>query len=331
MNFLRIEPALPEELASEFTEFWEETFETSYDGFQNMLDGHESTDNQDIIYVMRQGEQLVGTCHLTISRASPQLGGLGEVATAPEFRRQGIGSLLCEYAHNDFRRHGGEALFLGTVNPDAARVYHRLGWRKLAGATVMALIVQGDSPEAFLVDYFRKSGPVAITDGGPAMRIPMIPLLVCPHDWQVLDANVAMFSTRYVVQSSCMGLYPRYEALGRDEASAWFGMHGDQERLVGLATARLDASGACQVDGFTHGRFLDAWADLMQAAMQWGAAVGAMKWSATISIEDEDKRARFESLGFGAAGAGEEFTLAGRPVPSLRLERSVGNVNAGGN
>ena len=46
--------------------------------------------------------------------------------------------------------------FLGTVNPAAARVYHRLGWRKLAGAEVMANILSGESPEAFLVEYFQK-------------------------------------------------------------------------------------------------------------------------------------------------------------------------------
>ena len=44
----------------------------------------------------------------------------------------------------------------------------------------------------------------------------MIPLLISPHDWQVLDANTAMFSTRYSLQPSCMGLYRRYSAVAGD-------------------------------------------------------------------------------------------------------------------
>ncbi len=325
MNFMKIDPPLPEGLITELTEFWETIFETSYEGFRGIFAGNESADNDDIVYLMRQKEELAGTCHLTICKAEPLLGGLGEVATQPEFRHQGIAELLCESARNDFRRQNGEALFLGTGNPAAARVYYRLGWRKLAGANVMALIVSGDSPEAFLADYFREAdGQVTITPGTAALRIPMIPLIVCPHNWQVLDANVGMFSTRYAVQSSCMGLYPRYEALVRERNGTWFGAQTDRGRLGGLATARLNGLGACHVDGFTLQRCLDAWADLMQAAMGWGANRGATEWQATVSVEDKDKQSLFESLGFSAAGSGEAFTLQERQVPSVQLERAVG-------
>ena len=93
--------------------------------------------------------------------------------------------------------------------------------------------------------------------------------------------------------------------------------------LIGLATARLDGSGVCHVDGFTHQRCLDAWSDLIQAAMDWGADRGATEWCGTLSVEDEDKRSLFESLGFEVAGEGEPFMLGERQVPSALLKRSV--------
>ena len=324
MDFTRLNVPLPEELIRELTVFWEEIFENSYEDFKPIFAGDEIEDNEDILYLIRQGEELAGTSHLTIGRAAPRLGGLGEVATPPAFRRQGIAARLCEAARDDFRGQGGEAFFLGTGNPAAARIYYRLGWRKLAGANVMALIVSGKSPEAFLVDYFREAaGQTTIIQGTAAQRIPMIPLIVCPHDWQVLDANAGIFSTRYAVQSSCMGLYPKYDALIQHQNGAWFGAQTDSGHLIGLATARLDGSGVCYVDGFTHQRCLNAWGDLIQAAMDWGADRGAAEWRGTLSIEDEDKRSLFESLGFEVAGEGEAFTLGERQVPSALLKRSV--------
>ena len=324
MDFTRINVPLPEGLIQELTVFWEEIFENSYEDFKPIFAGDEIEDNADILYLMRQGDDLAGTSHLTVGKAVPRLGGLGEVATPPAFRRQGIAAQLCEAARDDFRGQGGEAFFLGTGNPAAARIYYRLGWRKLAGANVMGLIVSGNSPEAFLVDYFREAeGQISIVPGTSAQRIPMIPLIVCPHDWQILDVNAGIFSTRYAVQSSCMGLYPKYDALVQQSSGTWFGAQTDSGHLIGLATARLDRSGVCHVDGFTHQRCLDAWEDLIQAAMDWGADRGATGWCGTLSVEDEDRRSLFESMGFEVAGEGEAFTLGERQVPSVLLKRSA--------
>ena len=371
MDYIKITPPLPEELIAELTKLWEDTFETSYESFHSLLRGAERDDNHNTVYLLREQEQLVGTCHLTTSKSLPQLGGLGEVATHPQFRRQGIASRLCEQARDDFcvksschpqgREQNGEALFLGTVNPDAARVYYQLGWRKLAGANVMTLITQGGSPEEFLVAYFAEESPATITPGTAADRIPMIPLIVCPHDWQVLDANVNVYSTRYATQSSCMGLYPRYEALAEAGRGAWFAAYTDSGRLVGLSTAQLGESDStinsdvvhaednstinsgevrdeannrrvdstrrvnstCQVDGFAHQRYENVWDDLIIATMHWGRAHNADTLQATVSVEDEEKRSRFEALGFHSIGTDQAFTLDAREVAAVRLERAI--------
>ncbi len=318
---IKIEPPLQEDLTEELLDFWEATFEVPCDGYRSVLNGSERDDNHDIFYLIRKDKELAGTSHLTISKADPRLAGLGEVATPSKFRRQGIATVLCTQTLDDFFKLNGQAFFLGTVNPEAARVYHRLGWRKLAGANVMAFIASGDSPEAFLVDYFREGGAAQILPATPADRIPMIPLLLSPHDWKVLDANVSMFSTRYAVQNSCMGLYPRYEALAQEGRGAWFALRTEQGRVVGLSSVRLDESGHAQIDGFTHQSHADAWEDLIGATLRWVADRGASLCYAIVSAEDEDKRARFEALGFQEAGAGGVFTIGERQVPSIRLEK----------
>ena len=148
----------------------------------------------------------------------------------------------------------------------------------------------------------------------------MIPLLLCPHDWQVLDANTLMYSTRYATQKSCMGLYVRYERMRLSGGGAWFVAKTAEGRVVGLSTARGDDTGSCQIDAFAHARFSEAWEELVQAAIGRSHEHGMGRCYAVVSVEDEEKQSWFESLGFRRAGSGEEFDLDGRLVASVRME-----------
>ena len=308
---------------NELFEFWTPIFGGPVDVTPDVLLGHELPHTRITVFVRRSSGQLAGTCLVATSSNLPSLGGFGEVATSPDARRSGIATELSRKARDDFGERGGRALFLGTGNPDSARIYFRLGWRKLAGADLMVNVLNGDSPEEFLVDYFRSLGdlgPLSVREPSPADRVPMIPLLVSPHDWQVLDSNTGMPSTRYAVQSSCLGLYRRYSALSTDGWGAWFCASADLGQVVGLSTARLDSDGGCQVDGFTHRNHLGSWKALIQEAIDWGADRKASPIWATVSIEDDEKRSLFESLGFRNTGPGEPFDLGGRQVATLRSE-----------
>ncbi len=309
-----LEPHLVEELFA----FWEPIFGGPIDVTRESLLG---CDSRITVYARRREGRLVGACLLVGSRATPSLGGLGEVATDPNARRGGIGSELSRQARDDFAERGGQAIFLGTVNPGAARIYHRLGWRKLAGANLMLNVLDGDSsPEEFMVDYFRGVGAVKVREPSPDDRVPMIPLLISPHDWQALDFNVGMLSTRYAIQDSCLGLYRRYSALSGDGRGAWFCASDDRGQLAGLSTARLDEAGGCQVDGFARLEKMDSWRGLIQKASGWGLARETSSIWAKVSVEDEEKAALFESLGLKMVGSGEPFDLGGREVATARME-----------
>lgn len=326
MEISSLEAPLPPALVSEAVGFLHSIFGDSAGGpgpgARRIFEGEELNENRDVVYLARQGGKLVGTTHLTVSRSMPALGGLGEVATHLEFRRAGIATRLSERARDDFRSRGGEALFLGTVNPAAARLYRRLGWRKIPSTIVYAYIAGGEPPETFLVELFRERAEATVVAATPTERLSIIPLLSTPHDWQVLDANVGIYTTRYAVLRGCMSLYPRYEALWKDGRGTWFAARTGDGRLVGLSTARLDDADGCQVDGFTHGGFAGAWAPLLEAAASWAAAKGATVSWALVCVEDEVKRSLLEAAGFREAGSGKEFDIEGRAVGSLRLERT---------
>ena len=317
---MRFDAPLQAHLVDELFDFWLPIFEGQLDVTPDVLLGHEGARSLITVYAVRRGGKLAGACLVAASRDLPILGGLGEVATNPNIRRSGIATELSRQARDDFEARGGQALFLGTGNPDAARIYFRLGWRKLAGANLMVNVLNGDSPEEFLVDYFRDIGQATVRTPSPADRIPMIPLLASPHDWQVLDANAAMHSTRYAVQGSCLGLYRRYEALSKDGQGAWFCAGADRGQLVGLSTARIGSDGACLVDGFTHKAYPHSWPELAQAAIGWGVDKKASFIHAAVSVEDEEKQSLFQSIGFGKPRPREPFDLGGRQVAAIRLD-----------
>ena len=318
---MRYEIPISEDLIDELFPFWASIFgEVLPDIGREVFLGAEGASSHSTLYLHREGKRLAGSCFTMHSKTMPALAGFSEVATDPRLRGRGIATELCRQAVEDFRAAGGEAFLLGTVNPAAARVYHRLGWRKLAGAAVMVNVLNGESPESFLVGYF-KEGTATVAEATPAHRIAIVPLLVCPHDWQVLDANAKMYSTRYATLRSCMGLYVRYQRIKLSAGGAWFVAKTAEGRVVGLATARRDDAGDSQIDGFAHARFAAVWEALVQAAINACPGQSTSTCYAVVSVEDEEKQSLFESLGFRTTGPGEEFDLDGRRVASIRMDR----------
>ena len=313
---------IEQDLIDRLFPFWASIFGEGGDLDPSLFLGEEADTCVATLYLEEEHGRPVATCLTVRSQAIPGLAGFAEVATDPACRGRGLASELCQRAVDDFVKDGGDAFFLGTGNPGAARIYHRLGWRKLAGADVMVNIISGESPEAFLVDFFRTSGEVTVSPAGPDVRIPMIPLIWTPHDSQMLDSNVGLHSRRYVMQPSCMGLYPRYTR-SLEGCGAWFAARTKDGRVVGLSSARLMGNRTCQVDGFVHGSFAESWAATLAPAIDWGRSMDA-DITARVSVEDEDKRSQFESLGFRTTDDEKgSFDLGDRSVPLVQLSLEV--------
>ena len=300
--------------------FWLPIFGLPNDLNPETLLGLENPQSLISVYTKSLDKRMAGTCLVVRSPAMADLGGFSEVATSTHARRTGIASALSRQARDDFREAGGRALFLGTVNPAAARIYFRLGWRKLAGANVMLNVTEDESPEEYLVDFFRDLGPATVSAATPGDRVPMIPLLLSPHDWQVLDLNVDMLSTRYAVQDSCLGLYRRYSAMAKEGPGEWFCARTESGHVVGLSSALVIGDEGCRVDGFAHLNHRNSWKPLIQSAIKWCTNRDASPIWTTVSFEDEEKLSLFESAGFRHTGQGEFIDVSGRQVRTLRCE-----------
>lgn len=317
-QFEHLQAPLPKAVCRELQELWGAVFEGGVTPLAGVMAGEEREDNSDTFYIARYGGRAVATSHLTVSRCDPRLAGLGEVATLPSHRELGLATELCRRAAEDFDREGGQALFLGTSNPVAARVYGRLGWRYLAGTKVMLRVGNTQSPEEFLVDYFREASQTAVTTrpGSARDRIRMIPLIVTPHDWRVLDANTGILSTRWSVQTSCVGLYPKYEATGH--CGAWWAAGCENGPVAGLASAKLVDGETARVEAFCHHRHeRRVLSPLFRQAAEWAALHGASVVLTTCECHDPIKRAALEGLGMQATH------------DSVRLPHTAGDLSLG--
>ena len=344
MGSYRYETPIDKELVGELFDFWQYIFGTEDPDIPiGVFLGEEADHNRHVVLFERDGDVLTGTCGIMTPRANSRFAGIGEVATRPEYRGRGIANRLCQQALDEFAEHGGEVVFLGTTNPGAARVYHRLGWRRIAGTTVYANVTTGDSPEEYFADYFRTPSEVSIVTGDASLRVPMIPLLLTPHDWQVLDGNLPepMISTRYATQDSCMGLCRKYYYLVKSPSSPprtsslphtssprtrgsrsdahWFAAKTSDGRLVGIATAWIDGDNVCHVDGFTHKRFNDSYDLLIGSAIEWSEQRNSVRFATRLSVEDEEKRANFEGLGFRSGAVDRTFLVGDRDVPAQTM------------
>jgi GNAT superfamily N-acetyltransferase len=314
---------LNERTIVQLIDLWSLMFDADYQYFSSILAGVECEYNRDIIYFALIDGQIVGTCHLTISLANSLLGGLGEVCTLPQFRGKSIASTLCSRALKDFCYEGGRALFLGTSNPVAALIYKRLGWKKVPGTNVMLYVTNDESPEEFLSGYLTEATPVRIKDGTPADRIPIIPLIVAPHNWQVMDNNTNIFSSKFEQQNSCMGLFPRYSSLADNGLGTWFSAWNNLNQIVGLSTVRRTGADRFQIDGFTDSKFSGSWESLINAANSWAVKKNAhLLWS-KVAVMDEEKISMFENCGFIKKWKNVTFNLNGRELLAVCLELKV--------
>ena len=99
----------------------------------------------------------------------------------------------------------------------------------------------------------------------------------------------------------------------------WFAAKTNDGRLVGIATAWIDGDNICHVDGFIHKRFNGSYDPLIGAAIKWGERHNSVRFTSRLSVEDEEKRANFEKLGFRVGALNGTFAVGDRDVPAQTM------------
>lgn len=255
------------------------------------ISGEENFYNQDTQHIAMDGENLLGTAHLTISRMNPIVGGISGVAVNPIARGRGIGGMLISDCVKEFENAGGEALFLGTGNPVAARLYHSAGFSFIPGSNVMVWVKNGGSFSSFTSKYFSLSeNKLKIAELTPGFRYPVVPLILYRGGNLVLDCNAGLWDCSEINQSSCAGLYEKYANILKQGGKV-AGLTSDNGFIYAMATVLPTEQGK-RMDFFACP---DA-ANNIECLIEWCESQGADY--SMISVGDRNKKKILESLGY---------------------------------
>jgi GNAT superfamily N-acetyltransferase len=97
------------------------------------------------LIVAEDANGLCGTVQLVLGQPEnqPHRADLSKMLVHRRARRQGLGAALMRAAEATARECGKTLLVLDTANPDAERLYERMGWTRVGMVPCYALLPQG--------------------------------------------------------------------------------------------------------------------------------------------------------------------------------------------
>ena len=105
---------------------------------KTLLGGSEKNINQINLYSIEKDSDFLSSVILIFPKDNSTVSGLGEVCTRIDSRGRNYATNLCKLARDDFfSKSNAQGNFLGTTNPVAAKIYERLGWKKITNSLVM--------------------------------------------------------------------------------------------------------------------------------------------------------------------------------------------------
>ncbi len=308
-RLLRIPLPAENAMTRQVQELWRACFgEEEVRDTSGQFAGEDRDFDDDILYVIEYKGVVASSCHVTRKRGTG-MAGFGGVATVPEFRGMGFSRQVCSFALKEFDEAGGDVIWLGTGNPAAANLYHELGFAFLPGTQVMCRLRKGLTNTKFL-DSFFGGNTATVKSGSAACRIPMIPLMTSRLGFTVMDRVTGYCGSEKILEGSCMGLYPAYEAVRR-RGGDWFCLDSGEGRIGGIGSWKPMGDGTAIVDACWHANYRAQAAELLRTLIADAKTAGC---SVRLAVADVDAAKAEMAVELGAVKGVESLWEARRGV-----------------
>jgi GNAT superfamily N-acetyltransferase len=111
-----------------------------------------------VLLVAEDGEGIAGTVQVLLEQPEnqPHRADVAKMLVLRRARRQGLGAALLLAAEQAARARGKTLLVLDTANPEAERLYARLGWQRSGSIPGYALLPDGRPCDTVI--YYRQLG-----------------------------------------------------------------------------------------------------------------------------------------------------------------------------
>jgi hypothetical protein len=194
-----------------------------------------------------------------------------------------------------FSIDNSEINFLGTVNPNAARIYKNLGWKKIKNSEVMFNSINFSSFENFVEHNYIESENLKISMGGPRFRLSLIPFSLSNKQFLYSDINIGTLSE--IKSASCLSLYEQYDSLSRNNGN-WLCMHNVSNQIYGISTYITRDKKRYRIDGFSNHLYKNDFYELIKRTYNLILKNDPSEVYVDILVEDEFKMEIFSELGF---------------------------------
>ncbi|MBK90422.1 MAG: hypothetical protein CL772_04505 [Chloroflexi bacterium] len=270
--------------------------EKNIDINKNLLSGSEVKSNQIKLYVYEKAATVLSSAIIIINNNNPSISGVGEVCTSVNSRGKGLANTLCEKIVDDyFLNNQSRAIFLGTINPVAEKIYKSLGWQMIKNTNVMFNSKNQDDFESFLLTYNKPNSTKIITKGNSDFRISIIPFVLSQRSKNQIDLNSKVNLINKL--SSCLGLYNKYDSLYVKKGN-WFSVSDKENRLFSIVSYLEKEDKKFRIDGLFNYLYYDEAKKLVEFVINKLVNQKPNKISVEIYKKDTSKLQMFHELGF---------------------------------
>ncbi len=270
--------------------------EKNIDINKSLLSGSEVQSNLIKLYVYENKDQILSSAVIVMNIQNPSIAAIGEVCTSLNSRGKGLANSLCEKIIEDyFSNYQNNAIFLGTVNPIAEKIYKSLGWKNIDNSLVMFNSKNQDDFESFLNKYNKNELRKNISEGNSNFRLSIIPFVLSIRSNNQIDLNSKINLINKT--SSCLGLFNKYESL-QFRQGKWFSLSDDENRIFSIVSYLEENNKSFRIDGLFNKFYYDDSKKLIKFLVNKLVNQKANKIYAEIYKKDELKLQLFHELGF---------------------------------
>tara|TARA_Y100000768_G_C23986587_1_gene689216 strand:- start:3833 stop:4795 length:963 start_codon:yes stop_codon:yes gene_type:complete len=270
--------------------------EKNIDINKSLLSGSEVQSNLIKLYLYENKDHILSSAVIVMNIQNPSIAAIGEVCTSLNSRGKGLANSLCEKIIEDyFSNDQNNAIFLGTVNPIAEKIYKSLGWKNIDNSLVMFNSKNQDDFESFLNKYNKNELRKNISEGNSNFRLSIIPFVLSIRSNNQIDLNSKINLINKT--SSCLGLFNKYESL-QFRQGKWFSLSDDENRIFSIVSYLEENNKSFRIDGLFNKFYYDDSKKLIKFLVNKLVNQKANKIYAEIYKKDELKLQLFHELGF---------------------------------
>jgi GNAT superfamily N-acetyltransferase len=294
---------VPEKDGARILHFLEEAFDTHDVPLDRIIVGEFEDTMRNVFYAGEINGEMVASSWYTVPRNRSDIGVFGEVFTRPEHRGKRIALHLTNICRDDFVAQCGNALYLATENPTAARVYEKAGYEVYTGNVMRFLAKPDPDFDGSLFSNTGQATPRAAVWGDLPK---VVALCVYPHRCMLRDYPSRSLSSRHSLQKRCVSLFWPMWKDGEAKGGRFDVLENDDYRVVGLA--RVVPSEADferhvgTLDFVVHDSYQAQAAELIKYSVSHGLGNGLNAIRLYIASCDEQKIAAACEAGFQLDG-----------------------------